>query len=562
MVFHLVRDSKKWKSKGTRVKLGRWQSWFKVTADWKGERSSMLLVLMFAGLKRGWFQSLEELPFGQVAPWAAAAAQAFRDDGQPVMAIADEEQAAPIADAGSSQPTSTSSAVVEASSPAAPEQASARALGLPPCAQLPAAMVGGAPSVPAEAPRTVRASNEELRKVRSGCKNTLHFRTLSLGDGFSNQVTDMVDSVCEPANTMFNKGLTMTKSRDGSLAFHLRLCHGGFGQVIADMFQKIVDPPTMARIGFLTQEEAPFCDEAALMQDGYLANLMCTVWMNVSKNMLLSCMGYSHRLPGLFIGILDADDGRRQATLERLRRWFGLLQEADTQAHRDPWVRKFLDSLIWPRMTWVREVMAMMYEVDFTAPTREILTAVEGYANSFLSTRVDEDVFNMCRQREHAQSAETISRAGRYHVAMCSDLLESYGYEPVRVTSRDRGLTSQAPPAEAYQCLDASRCSLSGQEIASISDKAAFPHVSPAANKLAGPAWSCVEKLNGDWGKIKNAWVSLLATPGLMLLDRSSSNRGVATRVGVATLLAGRPPPNMPFLSRAPGAARPPIPLE
>lgn len=186
----------------------------------------------------------------------------------------------------------------------------------------------------------------------------------------------------------------------------------------------------------------------------------------------------------------------------------------------------------------------MLYEIDFAEPTKEVLTAVEGFAKSFLSTRIDEDVFNRCRQREHAQSAESISRAGRYHVAVSSDLMQAYGSEPVTVTSRDRGLTSKAPPAEAYHCLDAGRCSLSGHELAIISDKHAFPHVSPSANKLAGPAWCCVEKLGGDWGKIKNSWVSLLATPGLMLLDRSADNRGVAARIGVATLLAGRPAPN------------------
>lgn len=253
---------------------------------------------------------------------------------------------------------------------------------------------------------------------------------------------------------------------------------------------------------------------------------MLLVWMNVSKNMLLSTMTYSHRLPGFLIGVLDPDVERRRAALGRIRVWYDLLQRADRQSQKDAWVRNFMFSLIWPGMTFVRETLALLCEVNFEEPTQEVLMHIRGFAESFLSTRIDEDVFNRCRQREHAQSAEQIGRPGRWHVAMSSTLLKDYDWAPTTVTPAARSLTSRPPPGDTFQNLNAKKCSLTQKQLATLSDPTAFPHSSPMANKLAGPAWCCVESLDGDWSKIKVSFQSLLATPGLFLLDRSGNNKG------------------------------------
>lgn len=40
--------------RGDRVKLGRWQSFFRVAKEWQRFRTSYLLVLLWLGLRRGW----------------------------------------------------------------------------------------------------------------------------------------------------------------------------------------------------------------------------------------------------------------------------------------------------------------------------------------------------------------------------------------------------------------------------------------------------------------------------------------------------------------------------
>lgn len=396
-VFQLIRNSKKFKSKGRRVKLGRWQSWFKATGDWKGERTTVLLILVFAGLMRGWFSSIDELPFGPLAPCAAAARSALGPDARP--ALCDGAASDSGVNVGRSASASSS---CRAPPQASPDVAMLVARQSPAdgdsLTQVPAGMASGAVSAPGGQPRTVKASNDELRKVRAGCKNTLHFCALALGCKYSNQITDMIYCLCEPANIFFDMGLTMTKTRRGSLEFHLSLCNGGFKRVIHEMSGKLVDPETIRRIGFLTAEEAPYAEPGALQQDGHLSNLMLLVWMNVSKNMLLSTMTYSHRLPGFLIGVLDPDVERRRAALGRIRVWYDLLQRADRQSQKDAWVRNFMFSLIWPGMTFVRETLALLCEVNFEEPTQEVLMHIRGFAESFLSTRIDEDVFNRCRQ--------------------------------------------------------------------------------------------------------------------------------------------------------------------
>ena len=74
--------------------------------------------------------------------------------------------------------------------------------------------------------------------------------------------------------------------------------------------------------------------------------------------------------------------------------------------------------------------------------------------------------------------------------------------------------------------MDPTQFSLGSDKFAMFSDMASYPHVSPAACKMRGPAWMCACELKGDIAKIGNAWLSLLVSPGCLVNDSSEVGGG------------------------------------
>ena len=61
-IFNRVKLCDAFQKKGERVKLGRWASWLRATKSWRAKKMQVLLVLVWAGTKRGWWKSFADLP--------------------------------------------------------------------------------------------------------------------------------------------------------------------------------------------------------------------------------------------------------------------------------------------------------------------------------------------------------------------------------------------------------------------------------------------------------------------------------------------------------------------
>lgn len=53
-VFDKARSAQCFRKRGSKVKLGKWQSWFNVAQEWQGFKSCYLLALLHLGTTRGW----------------------------------------------------------------------------------------------------------------------------------------------------------------------------------------------------------------------------------------------------------------------------------------------------------------------------------------------------------------------------------------------------------------------------------------------------------------------------------------------------------------------------
>ena len=112
LVFSLCRSHACFSSKGSRVKIGRWASWFNANREWASKRSVFLLVLLYMGVSKGWWHGGAEL-FVHHASFAVRGALAEDTvvaplSGEPRAA---EAVAAPSASAGASSSSGLAIAV-------------------------------------------------------------------------------------------------------------------------------------------------------------------------------------------------------------------------------------------------------------------------------------------------------------------------------------------------------------------------------------------------------------------------------------------------------------------
>ena len=547
-VFEALPRSKIFQQKGDKVKLGRWASWFNANRAWRGQKMALLLVLLFMGLNKGWWSKMSELPIfsgGRHDLPDDASEGDPEDEPEP-----GEREPAPApgpASSSGSRPASSSSssgAAPSTSSSSRPASSAARegaATLLPvplghsggPGAQVPSATVtpvAGAAGV--EAPRTVKESNDELKRVRSSTKGTLHFVALALANKFGNQVADIVDVATWACCQFFDMGKTVCKTIMGSQVWHVDLALGGFSNVMRQCLTCMEDPVQLQPIGFTPSFMYSLVDEATMEQEMLLAKTLCDLCMAESYTFLLSTMTFSHMAPGKFIGLLSDDKAKVKQCLEELQSWWELLQICEKDALADPWAAAFLKDLMFPIRTYDREIFIMLAEERFKHITPEIQGLVEGYARSWLSTNINEDCMNWYRSRSQAQSAGAFSRMSRWHCATASSIIEAYDRVNVTVTPAADGVAAGTPPAHVFANREEAKFSLPHLE-SLATENTEYPHMSANALKFRGPAWLALKELKGNFTHLKKAWLSLLFHPGDLIqhIDGNGRRGGVPKQV-------------------------------
>jgi hypothetical protein len=173
-------------------------------------------------------------------------------------------------------------------------------------------------------------------------------------------------------------------------------------------------------------------------------------WFNF-MSLLVPCR--SEILPGKFVMLLSPLEDIRRLCLNELRDIWELLQVCEMSAVSDPWATDFLKHLVFPNRTFDREILIMLAEERFTSVTPEIRNLVEGFADAWHSTNINEDMMNQYRQREQAQSAGECGRLSRWHVAASSTLISDYDRTvPLNVAVAVRLYCSEGSHARYQEC--------------------------------------------------------------------------------------------------------------
>lgn len=527
LIWNLCKQHPVFSSKGCRTKFGRWASWLNANKLWHGRRVVFLLVLIFMGIKQGWFTSASDVMIAR-APTALPAV--VGEDGalsggagsSAAQGASSSSSSGAAAGSASSSGTKASAGAASSSSSGAGAPAgtaSSSSSGLAATVSSGAAMAGAKGTPPP--PRTVKDSNEQMRLSRGRCANTLHFVAKVLANRFGNQLCDVVAMCTQPFATFFDMGKTITKTPQGSLAWHIDLAVGSFGGVLRQAFGAMADAETLHYIGFLAPSDFRFVEASESDQDCALAQKMLELIMSESFHWLMSTMTWSDSLPGAFLPLLSRDEQARKACLQKLEEWFKVLCRLEQTANTDPRARQFVNNLLWPLETYPREILIMLSETSFQEVTKDIVELVEGFGKSWLQTNIDEDIMNKLRTREAAHSAGRLGSNARWHCCVTSGVIENYGRTLIQPTTASKTLPCVHPSKRTYHEANPNNFSMGKESFDVMDDLKAYPHISPAGIKLRGPAWLCARAFKGDYTKVSQCWRSLLISPGMLVHDAS-----------------------------------------
>lgn len=495
------RNSKLWRLKGERVKLGRWSSWIHANRWQRGERMALLLVLTYMGVRKGWWRTADDIPSflsrrkfeGEALDeQAKAKAPSEAMSGASVGGTASGASAASSSSSGgagsaSAAPGLVAGPVVGAAAPSS-SGASGPITGAPSAGSSTAvaqATLSATSRMGHSAPRAVKDSNAQLKEVRQSAENTLHFAALVLSNAFGNQMSDVVDVGLKHFSDFFDMQKTRMKTARGFLELKLELARGGMANVVVKAFEELDCPASLEQIGFLHPFEHASTQPGGIKQETQLAEVLLELILSTGTSFLCSSMVWSHTYPGHFVLLASADERDQARCLQEMQVDFERLTSMERAALTSPAAKSFLTFLRWPAEQFCREMFVMCYESGWRM-TPEIAENAKAFAAVLTTTNINEDLFNRYRTAERAHSAQRLSRLSRWHVALNTRLLQEYGRTPVVTTDAGRSLRPVAPPAAAFAGGSSASYTLPLDSLEHFEKPDAFPRLSPAALKLRG----------------------------------------------------------------------------
>eukprot|EP00971_Amphidinium_carterae_P336902 6473485-Amphidinium_carterae.1 len=127
----------------------------------------------------------------------------------------------------------------------------------------------------------------------------------------------------------------------------------------------------------------------------------------------MTSMWYSLHLPGLFCGLVAGNPDIVSETLDMLKIFWVCLKDLEEALVLDQWFVGFHTNLVWPHMTWVREVLTGLAEYSFNAIPPWIQASVKAYAGRFVQTKVCEDAFQLLRHKAKFSGKHDVARRQR-----------------------------------------------------------------------------------------------------------------------------------------------------
>lgn len=362
-----------------------WQkcsSWYSCQEQLRDGRHTLLLGLVLVGLDKGWWASLAQLPLLQVTSLQDRDGAAAEDLGEP----ASDEPA---------------------------QRREAEEL----------------------VRQTVAASNAQVNKVKSACQNQMHFAAMVLANPFKAQLVDILVECSKPLRVDFWTGIERAMTKVGALHRDIDLATGKYTQVFINTLHVWSDPGVLLKLGFIIDSTGDKVDSEQMEVERKL----CSYWAAWCSRTVCTRSGslatWTSAYPHGFVGLISDDAGIRANNMAKAQRDLNLLMGLEAAALNDPRAKDVLAQLMWPQDVFTRETFIDLVEIDWQLPLSESLSArlkAFGFANK--RTKIQEDLFKVCRKRASLSDAGFCSRRGRWDTAVRSSLIGDYDRTPLQPT--------------------------------------------------------------------------------------------------------------------------------
>ena len=386
MVFDRIQSY----TKGIQVRLSRFFTCFtKARVDHLPIWWSLAYVIVYVGLRQGWWSSLAETPFMNAR--------------------------APLP----GDPISSAAMLVNLPSASAGPQAAAAAAGDP--------------------PRGVAVSNDPVDALRRQSKNQLHLAAQILCNGFSRDVLASITLLVTPFEKFYSDMVTRIKTRDGVREWLTEVQHES---VLNELFNAAVVPfsntENLHHVGFIDEFDGEDMD----LNDAYLVSrVMVDFAIELLGKRVLSHGLLTDTFPGCAARLVGAAE-EQTAVLEMLSEWFETLTSCEEQA-RD--VQRFTMKLLevdWVHQQWPRELLFSLAECEFKNVPEDVRRAVLEYLDGICGSLPNENVFNTLRRTESESNSKIIGRVGRWHACVTSPVAEDWDRQQVAITPSAASLAS------------------------------------------------------------------------------------------------------------------------
>eukprot|EP00971_Amphidinium_carterae_P247048 4906247-Amphidinium_carterae.1 len=278
-----------------------------------------------------------------------------------------------------------------------------------------------------DAEKAVALSNAQVDRKAAKGLNACGDILCSAGSlALFNCVTDLTD----PMERTFWSTVQALETSRGALEWHTNMC--SLDRVWHDeVWDTLTSPSFALRLGLTTRGAdiiPPLADSIAdeVMLSAYMYSLRLigadALWQE----------NYHSTPPAVFSGLLSENAEDRASTGERIKRLWIATLALESRGHADATLQRLLDTIVWRRAPWVRELLISFEECNYERlPT----DAEEEVRCAFMrgGTKIIEDLFGVLRRES------TLTLNGRV------DALHAYDCTAGSTRIREDDLTAVLP---------------------------------------------------------------------------------------------------------------------
>ena len=388
------------------------------------------------------------------------------------------------------------------------------------------ALAAGEPA--ARCSRSVKWSNEELKKLRSSCSTGFHLATTILCMDETRAVMTGVAAIARPIEEEHALAITAMKTRMGTKAWRCRQASGAVSAPMLQAWAALCDQGTLLDVGLLSFEDGasscPFGDDAA-------SRVACSL-VDFCREMVYGEIvfqrAYCEDLPNRFCSLVDDSAQIRQDAAAWLWRVFEEVTELEAAGQGDAWLASYAKQLLWTSNTWCREVCVALGECGGERLPDDVRCEVEHFALGHGTTKANEDLFNTLRRAAKMGPKGSMSGSTMWHTSLTSPIMAESEMRTATPSQEDavaaKGVAGAGVPQNMFDARAVSDFSLGAEKLKQYKD-GGWPSPSPERFLLRPQALHSLLLCGRDFGQLKLLWQSLLVEPGYLLLRKEQGEK-------------------------------------